>query len=74
MAVFADEARAHFSTLKWRIVGDRFWPTAQARAIAQASRTAFNTARLCNSSDQPRFSLKEIGDHLGQRDPDATRI
>jgi integrase/recombinase XerD len=55
-------------------MGDRCSPTAQAGAISQASRAAFDTARLCNSSINQGLSLKEIGDHLGQRDFDVTRI
>ena len=49
------------------ISGDRGWPTAQAGAISQASRAAFNTARLCDSSNQPRVVFE--GNRRSPRTP-----
>jgi len=54
-ANLSDEARAGLSSLEWRNVGDRCWPTAQEGSISQASRAACNPARLCNPFDQPRI-------------------
>ena len=43
--------------------------------LRQASRTAFHSACLRDPFDKSRaLTLKEIGDHLGHRDVDATRI
>jgi hypothetical protein len=70
----SDAAGPGWPNLKWRNVGGREPAITKARSLTQASRPAFPSTRLCDPSDQPGLSLKEIGDHLGHRDVEATRI
>ncbi len=55
-------------------MGGRESATAKPGTLHQASRATLPAACLCNSSDHQGLSLKEIGDHLGHRDLEATRI